>query len=106
VVVRRQTESGRERYRLRLPIVLTITNDDQNVPRSPKTKDVLLSGRQPITRWSLADVGLAPSEETYSQVKTLSLPERKSQCEFIQGESLDERIKQLAHRIAQSLPRR
>ena len=58
VRVRRQTEDGWEILEASLPLVLTITNNDRNVPRIPKTRDVMKSFRMPLTRWTLADLGL------------------------------------------------
>lgn len=105
VRLRRQTELGREWYEVKTPVVLTVTNDDKNVPRIPKTKDVMLSFRKPITKWSLADLGLEEGTlaggQAYHEVIDLALPERKAECEFVQGDSLEERVEAFARKIAE-----
>lgn len=102
LTARRQTELGREIFEMPTPALLTITNDDKNVPRIPKTKDVMLSFKKPLTKWSLEEIGLSSAavEAVYYEVAELSLPEQKAKCEFVQGDSLDERIGSFAQRIA------
>src|SRR5262249_13165497 len=46
-VVRRQTENGWEKLTAKPPLVVTITNNEFNVPRIPKTRDIMMSARQP-----------------------------------------------------------
>lgn len=100
--ISRQTDNGRDVYLAKPPIVLTITNDDHNVPRVPKTKDVMLSSRKPITKWTLEELGLSCVNE-YSEVVDLSIPEKSTICEFIQGETIEEKVDMLARRIAETI---
>lgn len=100
--IRRQTETGRDVYRATPPIVLTITNDDHNLPRVPKTKDVMLSSRKPITKWSLTDLGIEPTP-SYVKVAELGIPEKNTTCEFVDGETLDDKVATLARKIADVL---
>lgn len=97
--VRRQTETGRDFFQVRPPVVLTITNDDQNVPRVPKTKDVMLSSRKPITKWKPEEVGVSSVDAGYSEVVELFIPEKQTECEFMAGDSLDEKVKAFAQKI-------
>jgi electron transfer flavoprotein beta subunit len=102
VRVRRQTEEGWEVLEASLPLVLTITNNDQNVPRIPKTRDVMKSFRMPLTRWTLADLGLTADvlrSGTYADIVDLSIPRKEGACEFVTGNSLDERIDAFAARV-------
>ena len=96
--IRRQTETGRDVYSAKPPIVLTITNDDHNLPRVPKTKDVMLSSRKPITKWSLTDLGVGPTPG-YLKVAELGIPEKNTTCEFVDGETLDDKVAALARKI-------
>lgn len=105
ILLRRQTEGGWDRVEAALPLVATITNSDENVPRIPKTRDIMMSQRQPLARWTPNDLGV-PAERLSAaadsvQVVDLSIPQRQSRCEFIEGESLDERIEAFAARIAE-----
>jgi len=100
--VRRQTDSGFERFELRPPVVLTITNDEHNVPRIPKTRDVMMSYRQPLTQFTLAEIGAGESGSSdYYEVADLAIPEKESTCEFAAGDTLEEKVKRFADRIAQ-----
>jgi electron transfer flavoprotein beta subunit len=102
VRLRRQTEDGWEALEASVPLVLTITNNDQNVPRIPKTRDVMQSYRKPIARWTLADLGLSSDllrPGTYADVVELSIPRKEAVCEFITGETLDERIDAFARKV-------
>lgn len=96
--LRRQTESGWEVIEARTPVVVTITNDEQNVPRIPKVRDVMASYRQPITTWTLGDLGVEAAN-TYSEVVALTVPEKETRCDFVGGDTLDERVSAFARRI-------
>ena len=102
IQVRRQTDSGFERFEIRPPVVLTITNDEHNVPRIPKTRDVMMSYRQPLTQFTLDEIGAgAMSSNGYYEVADLAIPEKETTCDFAQGETLEERVRRFADRITQ-----
>ncbi|MDZ4852465.1 MAG: electron transfer flavoprotein subunit beta/FixA family protein [Pirellulaceae bacterium] len=103
VKIRRQTDQGSETVEANVPLVITVTNNDQNVPRIAKTRDVMQAFRQPLTNWSLADIGLDKQslEEclTGTEVVELTIPIKQAHCELVTGETLEERIAGLAQRI-------
>jgi electron transfer flavoprotein beta subunit len=102
VRLRRQTEDGWEVLEATVPLVLSITNSDQNVPRIPKTRDVMQSYRKPLVRWTLADLGLSGDRlgpGIYTDVVELSIPRKEGACEFITGETLEERIEVFAQKV-------
>jgi len=91
--VKRQTDSGWEAFEATLPLVATITNHEKNVPRIPKTRDVMQSFRKPITKWTLAELDLDPSQaNSYYEVAELSIPRKETQCEFVAGETLEDKV--------------
>src|SRR5262249_52439015 len=93
ICVKRQTDSGWELLESTTPLVVTITNHEHNVPRIPKTRDVMQSYKKPLTKWTLADLGIDPaSAESYFQVAELFIPQKESHCEFISGDSLEAKI--------------
>src|SRR5262249_12699630 len=95
-------EDGWEILEARLPLVLTITNHERNVPRIPKTRDVMQSFRKPLVRWGLADLGLTADmlqAGTDADVVELTIPTRDVACEFITGETLKERVDAFADRV-------
>lgn len=101
--VKRQTDSGSEVLEVEPPVVLTITNDEHNVPRIPKIRDVMMSGRQPLTKLSANDLGLDAAAlgggNGYYEVVKLSIPQKDSKCEFVTGDTLDQQVERLAERL-------
>ncbi len=96
--VRRQTDSGLEFFSAGTPIVLTITNNEFNVPRIPKTRDVMMSYRQPLTKVNLSELRLDNAAEYY-EIKELRLPQKETDCEFVTGETLGDRVEMFAQKI-------
>ena len=107
VQLQRQTDFGREALTARLPLVLSITNHEANVPRIPKTRDIMMAHRKELQLLTLEEIGL--DAETVrqtagaTQVVELYVPEKTSQCEFISGDSLEDRIRIMADRLVQVL---
>lgn len=103
VTLKRQTDNGWERVEAKTPVVVTVTNNEFNVPRIPKTRDIMMSARQPITRWSLEDLGVNAAEVraggSYYEVVELAIPVKDVNCEFVAGDTLEEKVEQLARRL-------
>ncbi len=103
LIVRRQTDNGWERLEAKLPLVVTITNNEFNVPRIPKTRDIMMSARQPITKWTLEEIGVNSAEirsggSSY-EIVDLSIPVKEVTCEFAGGDTLEQKVEQFAQRI-------
>lgn len=102
--LRRQTDSGYEVAQAPLPVLVTITNNEQNVPRIPKTRDVMMSYRKPLQKLTLGDLGLddeaARAANGAFEVVELAVPVKEVRCELVAGDTLDERVDQLARKIA------
>ena len=103
--IRRQTDIGIEIADCKPPVVLTITNHEDNVPRIPKTRDVMMSYRKPLTKWTYGELGLGDGEgedgRSYYEVVELFVPTKETQCEFVEGDSLDEKVADLAGKLAE-----
>ncbi|HEX8774081.1 MAG TPA: electron transfer flavoprotein subunit beta/FixA family protein [Pyrinomonadaceae bacterium] len=101
--LKRQTDTGWEVLEAEPPVVVTVTNDEHNVPRIPKVRDVMMSYRQPLTKWTLDDLGIDADEaragNTYYEVADLSIPQKQTRCEFVTGDTLDEKVEAFAKRI-------
>lgn len=97
--LRRQTDYGFDTVEAECPVLATVTNCEGNVPRIPKTRDVMKSYRKPLTTWSMDELGVAAGE-TVAEVVDLSIPERHVTCKFVDGDSLDEKVDAFARRIA------
>jgi electron transfer flavoprotein beta subunit len=102
VRVKRQTDSGWEVLESTTPLVVTITNHEHNVPRIPKTRDVMQSYKKPLTKWTVADLGIDPqTSNSYYAVADLCIPQKETRCEFISGDALDAKIDAFAKRMTE-----
>ncbi len=103
LVLRRQTDAGTETAEAATPLLALITNNEFNVPRIPKTRDVMMSYRKPLSKLTLADLGLAGDPavagDSYYRVVDLFVPAKDVRCELVEGDSLDERVSALARKI-------
>ena len=103
--LKRQTDTGWEVLEATPPVVVTVTNDEHNVPRIPKVRDVMMSYRQPLTRFTHDDLGLTSGEaraaNAYYEVAELFVPQKQTRCEFVSGDTLDEKVEAFARRIAE-----
>ncbi len=99
VSLRRQTDYGSDTIAASGPVLVTITNCEGNVPRIPKTRDVMKSYRKPLTTWSVDELG-ADTTETVSEVVELSIPDKDVVCEFVAGDSVEKKVDAFASKIA------
>jgi electron transfer flavoprotein beta subunit len=105
LIVRRQTENGWEKLTAKPPLVVTITNNEFNVPRIPKTRDIMTSARQPITKWTLEEIVVNAAEiragGSYYEVVDLTVPVKEVTCEFVSGDTLAQKVEKFAERIVE-----
>jgi electron transfer flavoprotein beta subunit len=103
--VRRQTDVGHEELAAVTPLVVSITNNDANVPRIPKTRDIMMAHRKPLTSWTFDDLGISATETAAAadgtEVVELFVPARESSCEFVGGDTVEERVDEFARRIVE-----
>jgi electron transfer flavoprotein beta subunit len=99
LTLRRQTDSGYDTVEARCPVLLTVTNCEGNVPRIPKTRDVMRSYRKELTTWSMEELGVT-NDDVVAEVVELSIPSKDITCELVGGGSLDEKVNTFARKIA------
>ena len=101
--LKRQTDAGWEVLEAEPPVVVTVTNDEHNVPRIPKVRDVMMSYRQPLMTWTPDDLGItadgALDANAYYEVADLFVPQKEARCEFVAGATLDEKVEAFARRV-------
>jgi len=105
-LMRRQSDEGWEIVWARRPAVATITNDETNVPRLPKVRDTMLAARAPIPVWTIPEL-VGEAAELWGtsgrlQVRELAIPSTSKACEWIEGETVQEK----AARLVQALRER
>lgn len=96
--VKRQTEWGFEIVEAQTPVLLTITNDEHNVPRIPKVRDVMTAHRQPLTTWTTSELGVGVASRYY-EVAELAIPHRETTCQFVTGDTLEQKVDALAKKL-------
>ncbi len=101
--LKRQTDTGWELFEAAPPVVVTVTNDERNVPRIPKVRDVMVSYRQPLTKFTPADLGVGGEANGYYEVAELSIPQKETRCDFVTGDTLDEKVEAFARRIVKAV---
>jgi electron transfer flavoprotein beta subunit len=78
-------------------------NDDTNVPRYVSVRGLRKAMRTKVPVWSAADLGLDPatvgSEAAQIVMQDLFIPEREVRCEIIEGETGQDKARQLALRL-------
>jgi electron transfer flavoprotein alpha/beta subunit len=68
-------------------------------------RDVMMSYRQPLTTWTLADLDINTEEvraaNNYYEVADLFIPQKETRCEFVAGDTLEEKVEDFAKRITE-----
>ena len=103
IILRKVVEDGYELVESPLPVLATITSDETNIPRYPKVRDIMLASKKPIPTWTAADLGLeAPrvgAGAARVELNDLYIPVREAKCEFIDGETPEEKAERLASKL-------
>ncbi len=98
----RVLEDGLEVIEVATPCLLTASNEI-NTPRLPSVKGILMASRKQIPVWGAEDIGidrcLVGKEATTFEITKLYQPVFDGNCEFIEGESLEEAAGVLALRL-------
>ena len=98
----RALEDGVEVIEVSTPCLLTASNEI-NTPRLPSVKGILMASRKQIPVWGVEDIGIDPAlvgkgAATFEVTKFYK-PVFDGNCEFIEGESLEEAAGALALRL-------
>jgi electron transfer flavoprotein beta subunit len=100
---RRIVEDGYEIVEAPLPLVASILSDDSNVPRYSKLKDIMIAARKTVPVWKAADLGVdrtkVGAEGQRLQLREVSIPQRDSRCELVNGDTPAEQAERLAERL-------
>jgi len=101
--MRRIVEDGYELVEGPLPLVASILSDDSNVPRYSKLKDIMAAAKKQVPTWKAADLNLDGAKvggaAARLQLRDVSIPQRESRCEILDGDTPEERAEKLALRL-------
>ena len=102
VVCEHILQNGYEVISAPLPAVVTVSNE-LGEPRYPNIRNIMAAARKTPTMWSLADIGMSESDiAPQLQVIDLFVPEKESQCEFIEGDDEVDAGRKLALKLREA----
>lgn len=105
VVVERVLMDGFETVEAPLPAVATVSNE-LGEPRYPKLQQIMQAARKQVTVWSAADLGLDASrlgpDARKLALERLFVPVSGTQCEFIDGDTPEEKAANLVRKLAEA----
>lgn len=94
----RATEEGRQYVESKLPAVVSVIKDIGE-PRYPSFMGIRKASRAQIPLWSLDDLGIEPPKVSVEWPELMNPPSREVNCEFIEGETPEEKAEKLVERI-------
>ena len=90
VKIKRMVKDGYEVLEVPMPSVITVSSEI-GLPRLPGGMGLMMARRKVIPTWKAQDIGAESSKldktNAHTEVTGLSVPNRKTQCEFISGTS-------------------
>lgn len=85
-----------------LPAIVTVSNE-LGEPRYPNIRNIMAAARKSPITWSLADIGMTENDLAPKlQMLDLYVPEKQSQCDFIQGEDEEDAGRKLAMKLREA----
>jgi electron transfer flavoprotein beta subunit len=100
--VKRIVKDGYEVLEAPMPSLVTVSSEI-GLPRLPGGLGLMMARRKVIPVWKAQDIGAESSQldkaNAHSEVTSLSIPSRKSQCEMITGATPGEAAVNLASKI-------
>ncbi len=102
VRAQRVVETGYELLEVRLPAVIAISSEFYQ-PRYPTLKGIMMAAKKPLATWSAADLGVSADQVGVRgrkvELRRLYAPVQESQCEFVEGDSPEEKGRALAQKL-------
>lgn len=105
LLVERIVEGGYDVIEVGLPALITVSNEI-NKPRYPTLRGIMAAGKKQIPVWNGATLGIDLSRTglpaVYAKVVRLYVPVHEAHCEFVEGESDEEKGERLALRLREA----
>jgi electron transfer flavoprotein beta subunit len=100
--VERVLDDGFQTVEVGLPAIVSVSNEFGE-PRYPQLRQIMLAARKTVQVWSAADIGLG-SDETgaanrWLPLEALYVPKVESNVEIIEGDSPEEKARNLAQKL-------
>jgi len=105
VVVERVLMDGFETVEASLPAVATVSNE-LGEPRYPKLQQIMQAAKKQVTHWTAADLELDASQlgpdARKLVLEKLYVPVMDVECEFMEGDTPEEKAQALAKKLAEA----
>ena len=104
-VVERLVEGGYDVMEVTLPALITVSNEI-NKPRYPTLRGIMAAGKKQIPTWDAATLGIDPAHTgahaAHATVLRLYVPVHEAHCEFVDGDTDEEKGEKLALRLREA----
>jgi electron transfer flavoprotein beta subunit len=104
--VKRIVRDGYEVVEAPMPSLVTVSSEI-GLPRLPAGMGLMMAARKQIPVWKAEDIGAESSQldktNAHTEVTSLSVPTRKTECEIIAGDTPSEAAVNLAAKLAELL---
>jgi electron transfer flavoprotein beta subunit len=104
-MVERIVEGGFDVMEVSLPALITVSNEI-NKPRYPTLRGIMAAGKKQIPVWDAAALGLEAArtgaQAAHARVLRLYIPVHEAHCEFVEGDSDEEKGEKLALRLREA----
>ena len=105
VMVERLVEGGYDVMEVTLPALITVSNEI-NKPRYPTLRGIMAAGKKQIPTWDAAALGIDPAHiganAAHTRVLKLYVPVHEAHCEFLDGDTDEEKGEKLALRLREA----
>jgi electron transfer flavoprotein beta subunit len=105
VVIERIVEGGYDVMEVTLPVLVTVSNEI-NKPRYPTLRGIMAAGKKQIPSWDAAALGVdtarTGAQAAHAQILRLYVPVHEAHCEFLEGETDEEKGEKLALRLREA----
>jgi electron transfer flavoprotein beta subunit len=105
LVVERIVEGGYDVMEVGLPALITVSNEI-NKPRYPTLRGIMAAGKKQIPTWDAATLGIDTArigvQAAHATVLKLYIPVHEAHCEFLEGETDEEKGQKLALRLREA----
>ena len=105
LLVERIVEGGYDVIEVGLPALITVSNEI-NKPRYPTLRGIMAAGRKQIPVWDATtlglDLGRIGPKAAYVKAVRLYVPVHEAHCEFIEGETDEDKGEKLALRLREA----
>ena len=101
LIFKREVEGGIEVFGFSKPMLVTVTNDEANVLRIAKVKDVMKAHRKPVRTLTLQEIDPENSHVSMPRdnLNKLYIPSTDNVCEIIDGDEPVEKVANLLKKL-------